>query len=140
VLALRQQIVRFDVEDDRDVSVGLARSLAEKVEQLAAESDVLVMQVTDPAERDFPFDQSQTFIDLETGKEQFAVPDNVRETYLENRRLHFDTIRAECLSAEVDLIEFTTDEPLDRALHIFMQQRARSLTTSSKNRRAAGGV
>ena len=44
VLALRQQIVRFDVEDDRDVSVGLARSLAEKVEQLAAESDVLVMQ------------------------------------------------------------------------------------------------
>ena len=44
MLALRQQIVRFDVEDDRDVSVGLARSLAEKVEQLAAESDVLVMQ------------------------------------------------------------------------------------------------
>ena len=44
VLALRQQIVRFDVEDDRDVSVGLARSLADQVERLAAESDVLVMQ------------------------------------------------------------------------------------------------
>ena len=44
VLALRQQIVRFDVEDDGDVSVGLARSLCDKVEQLAVDSDVLVMQ------------------------------------------------------------------------------------------------
>jgi len=44
VLALRQQIVRFDVEDDRDVSGGLERTLLHRLEQLAADSDVLVMQ------------------------------------------------------------------------------------------------
>ena len=44
MLALRQQIVRFDVEDDRDVSGDLERSLLQRLEQLAADCDVLVMQ------------------------------------------------------------------------------------------------
>ena len=44
VLALRQQIVRFDVEDDSDVGAALARTLSGKVDELAAQSDVLVVQ------------------------------------------------------------------------------------------------
>lgn len=104
----------------------------------ARRHDVVVFQVSDPAEQEFPFDQSQTFIDLETGAEQFAVPDNVREVYLENRRVHFEEIRKACVSSEIELAEFTTAEPLDHALHRFLQRRSRSLLTSSSASRKSG--
>lgn len=104
----------------------------------ARRHDVLVLQISDPAEQEFPFEQSQTFIDLETGEEQFAVPDNVRDLYLENRKKHFDEIRDACLVSEIDLAEFSTIEPLDRALHYFLQQRAHSLLTSSSAGRRSG--
>ncbi len=106
----------------------------------ARRHDVVVMQITDPAERDFPFEQSQTFIDVESGQEQFAVPANVREIYLENRWRHFSAIRGACLAAEIDMVEFFTNEPLDRALHFFLHQRRNSLMTSSKTSSARAGA
>ncbi len=44
ILARRQQVVRFDHEVESDVSEGLAGALAGAVAELAAESDVLVME------------------------------------------------------------------------------------------------
>jgi len=44
ILARRQQVVRFDQEVESDVSEGLAGALAGTVAELAAESDVLVME------------------------------------------------------------------------------------------------
>ncbi len=44
ILARRQQVVRFDHEVEADVSDGLAGALAGAVEELASESDVLVME------------------------------------------------------------------------------------------------
>lgn len=104
----------------------------------ARRHDVLVLQISDPAEQTFPFDASQTFIDAESGREQYAVPDTVREQYLENRKRHFDRIRGECLAFEIDIEEFTTSEPLDRALHFFLHRRNHALVRSS--RRAVTGT
>lgn len=105
----------------------------------ARRHDLLVLQISDPAEQTFPFDKTTTFIDVETGREQFAVPDNVREKYLENRRWHFDLVRRECLASEIDIEEFTTDEPLDRALRLFLHKRLHALLTSAAPRRAKAG-
>jgi len=106
----------------------------------ARQQDVLVIQISDPAEQTFPFDESYTFVDAESGQERYAVPDTVRDQYLENRKNHFDHIRKECLSAEIDIAEFTTNEPLDRALHFFMDNRLRThLSTSHHSRSIAGG-
>ena len=66
------------------------------------------------------------------------MPNNVRELYLENRKRHFDEIRQACLVSEIDLAEFSTVEPLDRALHYFLQQRSHSLMTSSSATRRSG--
>lgn len=44
ILARRQQVVRFDHEVESDVSEGLAGALAGAVEELAAQSDVLIME------------------------------------------------------------------------------------------------
>ncbi|MDA0711374.1 MAG: DUF58 domain-containing protein [bacterium] len=98
----------------------------------ARRHDVLVLQVSDPAEQSFPFECSVTLVDLEGRREQFAVPQDVREIYLENRRRHFDTIHKACLSAEIDIEEFVCSEPLDRVLHHFVNRRNRGLLTTSR--------
>jgi len=106
----------------------------------ARRHDVVVLQISDPAEQSFPFGNSATFVDAESGDEQYAVPDAVRGQYLASRQEHFDFIRRECLANEIDIAEFTTTEPLDRALHFFLHHRNHALIRSSlKSRRAAGG-
>ena len=106
----------------------------------ARRHDVVVLQISDPAEQTFPFGKSATFVDAESGDEQYAVPGAVRDQYLANRQEHFDFIRRECLANEIDIAEFTTTEPLDRALHFFLHHRNHALIRSSlKSRRVAGG-
>lgn len=117
-------------------------SMIEHLRSLRARRhDVIVLQISDPAERTFPFESSATFVDVETGQEQYAVPETVREQYLENRRAHFDRLRAECLANEIDVAEFATDEPLDGALHYFLHHRNNALLRSSQRAIAGpGGV
>lgn len=116
-----------------DEMLGHLRSLR------AQRHDVLVLQVSDPAEQTFPFDRSITLVDAESGGEQFAVPNDVREAYLENRARHFDAIRQGCLASEIDIEEFLCSEPLDAALHHFMHRRNHGLLTSSRRQGRSGG-
>lgn len=104
----------------------------------ARRHDVMVLQISDPAEQTFPFASATTLIDAENGTERFTVPEQAREEYLANRREHFRTIRRECLAAEIDVEEFTASEPLDRALHFFLHRRNASLMTSSLRRPGMG--
>ncbi len=97
----------------------------------ARRHDVMVFQISDPAEQTFPFDQTTTFVDAEDQAERYAVPSAVREGYLENRRLHFDAVRKECLASEIDFEELTTSEPLDRALQRYLHHRNHALLTKS---------
>lgn len=112
----------------------LLQPAAEVVRQLkslrARRHDVAVFQISDPAEQEFPFELSQTFVDAEDGEEQFAIPEMVRREYLENRRTHFGEIRRQCHEAEITYDEFTTREPLARALHEWLRHRSRALKTS----------
>lgn len=106
----------------------------------ARRQDVMVLQISDPAEQEFPFESSATLVDAESGQEQFAVPDAVRDEYLANRKAHFDAIRRECLAAEIDIDEFTVTEPLDRALHFFLHRRRQLMTTARGRSAAPGGA
>lgn len=121
----------------------LLHPLAEMLKHLkslrARRHDVLVLQIADPAEQTFPFDHTITLIDAESQNEQYVVPDTVRKEYLENRHNHFSNIQRECRAAEIDIEEFTTSEPLDRALHHFLYRRNHALYTSSVNKNAAAG-
>ncbi len=121
----------------------LLHPVEETIEHLkslcARRHDLIVFQISDPAEQSFPFDRSVILVDAEDGREQFTIPDQIRDEYLENRRRHFDLIRHECLAAEIDLEEFTTSEPLDHALHYFMKRRSHRLLRSSRRQRQAHG-
>jgi uncharacterized protein (DUF58 family) len=104
----------------------------------ARRHEVVVLQISDRAELTFPFDQSATFVDAEAAGERFAIPDLVREKYLDSRREHFSRIREACLAAEIDIEEFVSDEPLDHALHAFLRRRRRSLLRSGAANVAVG--
>ena len=98
----------------------------------ARRHDVIVFQISDPAEQTFPFDRATTFVDSESGEERFAVPDTVRAAYLENRKKHFDRIRTACTESEIHIEEWTTTTPLDLALTSFIHRRSRMLYTSGQ--------
>ncbi len=121
----------------------LLHPLEETVEHLrslrARRQDIMVLQISDPAERTFSFDRALTLVDAEDAREQYIVPDAVREQYLENRRRHFDQLRQECLAEEIDIEEFSTDQPLDHALHYFLQRRTHFLHRSSRIQRGRAG-
>jgi uncharacterized protein (DUF58 family) len=105
----------------------------------ARRQDVMVLQISDPSEQTFPFDRTVTLLDAEGAGERYAIPEAVREQYLENRRNHFDRIRRECLAEEIDIEEFCTDRPLDHALHFFLQHRNRTALRSSRIQRGRVG-
>lgn len=105
----------------------------------ARRHDVLVLPIGDAMERDFTWNRSATLVDAESGQELYIVPAAVREQYLENRRCHFDRLREECLSAEIDMEEYITTEPLHRALSCFLQRRNRNRRAGDSRRKRVGG-
>ncbi len=134
VIAPRGMVVLIsDLLHPLDEMIDHLRSLS------ARGHDLIVLQISDPAEQHFPFDRAVTLVDAEGQGEQFTIPDLVREEYLANRKRHFDEIRKECLAFEIDIAEFTASEPLDRALHFFVQRRNHALQGGSMRRRRAGG-
>lgn len=105
----------------------------------ARRQDVLLYQISDPAEREFPFEKAVTLLDAEDDNQCFVVPGAVRQAYLENRRMHFEALRKACLEAEIDCAEFSSDEPLDRSLRHFLERRGNLLLTSGRRRGKAPG-
>jgi uncharacterized protein (DUF58 family) len=89
-------------------------------------SDVLVFQVLDPAELDFPFDRATTFEDLETGEEVMAVPEAVRRHYLQELQAMLDRYKRELGAAGIDYQLLNTAEPLEMALLAYLSTRSRT--------------
>jgi len=126
-------VLLSDLLHPLDETVARLRSLR------ARRQDLIVLQVSDPAEHTFPFDRAVLLFDAEDGREQFALPDAVREQYLANRNGHFHRLRQECLAEEIDIEEFCTDRPIDHALHYFLQRRSRAVMRSSRVQRGRVG-
>lgn len=105
----------------------------------ARKQEVMILQITDIAEQTFPFDRTVTLVDVESAQEQYMIPQAARDLYLENRQRHFESIRDACLPLDIEIEEFVTSEPLDRALRFFLQARNRNLALSTRRNSAARG-
>ena len=88
-------------------------------------SDVLVLQVLDPAELTFPFEQAARFRDVESGDEMAVVPGRVRRRYLARLDALLRHYREALPSAGIDHRLLRTDRPLDAALHACLTARRR---------------
>jgi uncharacterized protein (DUF58 family) len=90
-------------------------------------TDVVVFQVLDPDEIEFPFERATRFEDLETGAEVMAVPAVVREQYLKAFRALVDRYKRELGGAGIDYQLLSTERPIELALLSYLSMRGRSL-------------
>ncbi len=97
------------------------------LQQLRAKgNDVIVFHVLDDAELTFPFDRIADFEDSETHEVQKAVPQRVRETYLQEVEQFCDFYKEKCRAAGMDYCLLNTSKPLNTALASYLSKRARS--------------
>ena len=85
--------------------------------------EILVFQVLDRDELDFPFDQNELFEDMEAGTRRRIQPARVRELYLERFRAFLGEYREFFRNLGISHTLLPTDEDPARALAFFLSQR-----------------
>lgn len=104
--------------DDLEREIGLLTAM---------QHDVVIFHVMDPAELEFPFDESAAFADSESGKKLLLEPAMVRKNYLARLQAHLDRLRKLCDRHGVEYRLIRTDRPLEEDLFDFLSAR-RNLT------------
>ena len=79
-------------------------------------NDVMVFQLLDRDELEFPFDQPTLFMDLEEDIKLLTDPHAVRSAYLKSMNSLIEGYRQSCASYFIDYSIFNTSIGLDRAL------------------------
>jgi hypothetical protein len=88
-------------------------------------TDVIVFQVLDVDELEFPFERATRFEDLETRDEVTAVPALVREHYLDAIRGLTERYKRELGVAGIDYHLLDTSQPLELGLLAYLSTRSR---------------
>jgi uncharacterized protein (DUF58 family) len=91
----------------------------------ARKFDLILLQVLDPAERDFPFRGQHRFKDLETEQVLSADSVSLRSDYLAALAAHQQQIQDIAFRSGVDFHTFYSDMPIERALFRFLSRRRR---------------
>jgi uncharacterized protein (DUF58 family) len=87
--------------------------------------EVIVLQVIDPAEQDFPFADPTLFKGLEGLPELMTEPRSLREAYQREFEHFLGEVGGLCRDLHMDHVLLRTDQPLDLALRTFLSARAR---------------
>ena len=90
-------------------------------------TDVIVFQVLDPYELQFPFEQAARFRDMETADEVMAVPRTVRRGYIERMEGLIATYKRELGLVGIDYCLLDTSKPLELGLMSYLMTRHRVL-------------
>jgi uncharacterized protein (DUF58 family) len=85
--------------------------------------DVVLFHLLDPAERDLPGDAAATFEDAETGERLPLRPEVLRERYRAELDRHRSELARRLATDGADYVPLTTDQPLDLALHAYLERR-----------------
>ena len=86
--------------------------------------EVVVLQLLDPAELEFPFERTTLFQGLEALPEVLAEPRGVRKAYLEELHKFLERIEVGCRSMQIDYELLRTDQPFDEALRRVLTKRS----------------
>ena len=88
-------------------------------------TDVIVLQLLDPNELQFPFRTAARFTDVESAAEVTADPRQARAGYLESLAAMQATYERELRGAGIDFVTLDTSRPLDFALLAYLDARAK---------------
>jgi len=86
-------------------------------------NDLSILQVLDPAELEFPFEDNALFQSMEDERVQQANPREIRDSYLEEFGAFLESARRRCTEMDGQYELIRTDEPLDRALLRYLGRR-----------------
>lgn len=89
--------------------------------------EVIVMQVLDQHEIEFPFEDVTLFKGLEQMGQLLTEPRALREGYLEQLQIFTEGLKKLCRGMNIDYQRFVTNEPLDVSLSQFLANRAASM-------------
>lgn len=87
--------------------------------------DLILFQVLDWAEVEFPFERVSAFEDPESGRRLVSTPEAVRPAYLRALRAFTDRFRREAAALRADFTQVHTAMTFDRALVEFLINRQR---------------
>lgn len=85
--------------------------------------DVIVFHLVDPAELELPGDLPATFEDAESGVLLPLKPSDLRTKYQALLSAHHTALQQRITSSGADYVRLNTSEPLDRALHAYLDAR-----------------
>jgi len=85
--------------------------------------DVVVFQVLDPNELEFPFRDLTIFRSLEVEKELLVDPSTIRKQYLRKMDEFLQSVRRECVNGGVEYHLVRTTQPLERTVRNFLTAR-----------------
>jgi uncharacterized protein (DUF58 family) len=88
--------------------------------------EVLVFHVLDRAELEFPFRETASFVDPETGETLLVDPAYVRDDYRRRLDAFIDRHRRICAECQFDYVLTDTSVPLDHMLARYLEKRTRA--------------
>ena len=89
--------------------------------------EVVVFHLLDPDELDFPYTDSTTFVDLESGERLTTEPWEIARRYRERLAAWTAQYRRQCRENRIDYVQIDTRTPFDQALLAYLEKRARLL-------------
>lgn len=87
--------------------------------------EVILFQILDPAEKEFPFRGLIEFRDMETGECMEVESEDCREAYLADLETHIRNMRRVCGRMNMSFETLSTGTPFDRALLAYFHKRER---------------
>jgi len=90
-------------------------------------TDVIVFHILDPYELKFPFEHAARFRDMETEEEVQAVPQTIREDYVDRMQSLIGFYRRELQLSGIDYCLLDTSQPLELGLMSYLMTRHRAL-------------
>jgi len=88
--------------------------------------EVIVFQILDPREVDLDYSRELNFVSLEDPDQTLRTePAHIRHDYCERFEAWRSDLRLQCRRQLVDLVEITTDTPLELGLGAYLQKRRR---------------
>jgi uncharacterized protein (DUF58 family) len=89
--------------------------------------EVMALQILDPSEIEFPFEDVTMFKGLEEAGQLLTEPRSLRDGYLEQLSQFTDELKRICRGLNIDYQRFSSGEPLDVALSQFLAKRSATM-------------
>jgi uncharacterized protein (DUF58 family) len=89
--------------------------------------EIMIFQILDPAEIEFPFEDVTLFKGLEEQGQLLTEPRALRDGYLEQLANFTEELKKTCRGMNIDYQRYSTRDPLDVALSQFLANRAASM-------------